>query len=205
MRSTKGIVVPPSTGSQQCEGWLARTYSPEVANAERKVLMNFYGWIIDNAMYSQGVRWQVKQLFGNVSDMIISGDKLNGDRYIESLREAVFCLAPSGFGYGVRITYTMLTGCIPVIIQDGVRQPLDDVVPYYKFAVTVPQRDIPDLERLLRAVTPEEIRQMRHYQHLHHSYFCWFEGEGKAPLDARAYEGVLESMSRKLYQLTFKS
>ena len=125
MRSTKGIVVPPSIGRRQCEGWVETTYAEP--QRERKVLMNFYGWIINDRMYSQGVRWAVKELFGNVSDFVISGDKLAGDRYIDSLRDAVFCLAPSGFGYGVRVTYTMLTGCIPVIIQDGVRQPFDDV------------------------------------------------------------------------------
>ena len=91
----------------------------------------------------------------------------------------------------------------------GVRaDPLFNRLPYWKFGLHVPQHDIPNLERILRAVTPEELRQLRHYHHLHHSSFCWYEGPGlpsEAPLSARAYEAMLDSIKLKIYSMTFKA
>ena len=37
-----------------------------------------------------------------------------------------------------------------VIIQDHVRQPFEDMLPYERFSVRVPRRDLPDLIPLLR-------------------------------------------------------
>ena len=74
-----------------------------------------------------------------------------------SALRSVFCLAPSGGGWGIRIVNAMLNGCIPVIIQaasphdplstrrqapsltplpwqDGIHQPGDDVLPYLDFS-----------------------------------------------------------------------
>jgi hypothetical protein len=36
---------------------------------------------------------------------------------IQDMFESVFCLAPSGHGWGIRIVFAMMTGCIPVVIQ----------------------------------------------------------------------------------------
>lgn len=207
MRSIRGIVVPPGMMGGKCVRYVSETAA--VASQPRPVLFSFYGTLGADAdrAYSQHVRQDVAQLFSNVSGFVVSGEKQSDAAYMDSLRSAVFCLAPSGYGYGVRITFAMLTGCIPVIIQDGVRQPLDDVLPYWKFALRIPQKEIPNLERILRAVTPEELSQLRHHQHAHHASFCWhLGGEGEAPPPgARAYEAVLESMRRKVYQLTFQA
>ena len=51
------------------------------------------------------------------------------DRMVEEMRKSIFCLAPAGHGWGNRIVYAMVSGCIPLIIQDGIHQPYDDILP----------------------------------------------------------------------------
>lgn len=113
-----------------------------------------------------------------------------------AVRRARFCLAPSGHGFGVRISYAMVTGCVPVIIQDGVRQPLDDVLPYWRFSIRLPQADIPNIERILRAVEPVELALLQKGLRLYHHYFMWRSPQPGADCGL-AYEGVLESLRLK--------
>ena len=47
------------------------------------------------------------------------------------------CLAPSGDGWGIRLAKSVLSGCVPVIIQPSVRQPFDDLLNYSKFALVL--------------------------------------------------------------------
>ena len=35
----------------------------------------------------------------------------------EEMRKSVFCLAPRGEGWGIRIINSMLNGCIPIVVQ----------------------------------------------------------------------------------------
>ena len=58
--------------------------------------------------------------------------------------KAIFCLAPTGLGFGVRVYHAMADGCIPVVISDNVTQPWEgDFLPYSLFAVRLPESDIP--------------------------------------------------------------
>jgi hypothetical protein len=50
-----------------------------------------------------------------------------------------FCLAPYGWGWGIRLTQTLLLGCVPVIIQPHVFQPFEDVLDYDAFSVRLPR------------------------------------------------------------------
>jgi hypothetical protein len=58
--------------------------------------------------------------------------------------KAIFCLAPTGLGFGVRVYHAMADGCIPLVISDNVTQPWEgDFLPYSLFAVRLPESDIP--------------------------------------------------------------
>lgn len=43
-------------------------------------------------------------------------------------------------------------GCIPVIMQDEVSQPFDDILPYDKFSVRVAEKDLERLPEMLRKI-----------------------------------------------------
>jgi hypothetical protein len=58
--------------------------------------------------------------------------------------KAIFCLAPTGLGFGVRVYHAMADGCIPLVISDNITQPWEgDFLPYSLFAVRLPESDIP--------------------------------------------------------------
>lgn len=73
----------------------------------------------DNPSYSGGVRQQLWRMFGDGSNpqvLIHQGALLPGE-YARMLNTSKFCLAPSGYGWGIRLNYYMASGCVPVIIQ----------------------------------------------------------------------------------------
>ena len=37
------------------------------------------------------------------------------------LLKAKYCLAPAGFGWGARLKTGLVRGCVPVIVQDGIK------------------------------------------------------------------------------------
>ena len=58
------------------------------------------------------------------------------------MREAKFCLVVSGHGWGIRIVEAMACGCVPVIVEDNVMQPFEDVLPYETFSIRVRSVDL---------------------------------------------------------------
>ena len=58
-------------------------------------------------------------------------------------------------------------GCIPVIMQDGIHQPFEDVLPYANFAIRIAEADISELPDMLTAVASDKERlsrmQVRHW------------------------------------------
>jgi hypothetical protein len=90
---------------------------------------------------------------------VLSGREAEGIRFLErdpmyeeNLAASTFCLAPTGSGWGRRTTLAATFGCIPVVVQDNVAQPFDDVLPYERFSVRVAEKDLEKLPEILRAI-----------------------------------------------------
>jgi hypothetical protein len=133
------------------------------------------------------------------------------------MRKSKFCLSPAGHGWGIRIVHAMATGCVPLIIQDGVHQPFDDVLPYHEFSLRLPQADIARLDDILRSVTPVELAALQRGVRRFHKAFIWEDGndqkgndgnddqkgnegsEGKGSgYGGEAYHWVVRSLQRRL-------
>ncbi len=72
-----------------------------------------------NPAYSGNVRQQLHKLYNSNEQpggpiIIWEGGSNN---YTQWQHSAKFCLAPYGFGWGIRLSIVMATGCVPVIIQ----------------------------------------------------------------------------------------
>lgn len=94
---------------------------------------------------------------------------------------SVFCLAPSGLGFGVRLYHAIFYGCIPVIIQDNVTQPFeDDLLPYHLFSLRVKEDDIPQLPAILRGVKEHTIMKMQEQLACTWQHFMWSSVYGAA-------------------------
>jgi hypothetical protein len=53
---------------------------------------------------------------------------------------------------------SIMMGCIPVIISDGLVAPYEDLLDYRKFAIKIAEKDIPLIRDILLSVPKEEIR-----------------------------------------------
>jgi hypothetical protein len=70
-------------------------------------------------------------LIGTAGFTILTGDR----DYFANLARSQFCLSPTGDGWGRRTTLAAMFGCVPVIVQDAVKQPFEDQLPYHRFAI----------------------------------------------------------------------
>ncbi|GAX80859.1 hypothetical protein CEUSTIGMA_g8294.t1 [Chlamydomonas eustigma] len=171
--------------------------------SNRSNLFFFAGGVrANNPLYSGGVRQAVHQLLTELnkttwlehSDVVfIDG---HTDQYLKLYMNTQFCLAPYGGGFGIRLSIAMVHGCIPVVIQDHVFQPFEDIIPYEEMSVRIAKRDIPDLIPILRAISIEEQRQMRLKMAEHYRAFIWEPVHG-----GMAYNYTLAALHRRLHSM----
>jgi hypothetical protein len=101
-----------------------------------------------NHFYSQGVRQEFYRLHRSTSGVrydVGSWDAVN-------MRSSLFCLAPSGWGYGWRTYLAVAMRCIPVIVQPLVKQAFHDLLPYSTFSLRFDIADILHIPQLLRLI-----------------------------------------------------
>jgi hypothetical protein len=74
------------------------------------------------------------------------------ENYEQNMAAATFCLGPTGAGWGRRVNLAMQFGCIPVIVQDNITQPYEDLLPYDNFAIRIPESEMESLPEMLRSI-----------------------------------------------------
>ncbi|KAK3280519.1 hypothetical protein CYMTET_11642 [Cymbomonas tetramitiformis] len=122
-------------------------------------------------LYSHGVRQRVADELAHLPGFkIIDGGTPN---YYELLGQSRFCLVPTGAGWGIRLVEAVLFGCIPVIIQDNVTQPFEEVLSYRKFAVRLQERRIRNLPEILGRISQEQELGMRQELACARPHFLW--------------------------------
>lgn len=72
-----------------------------------------------DAEYSFGVRQTFANMFQHHPEIKVFYKMI--DNYWEEFHASVFCLAPAGWGWGARVKSAVTRGCIPVIVQDGIK------------------------------------------------------------------------------------
>ncbi|KAL6506040.1 hypothetical protein OROHE_022759 [Orobanche hederae] len=119
------------------------------------------------ATYSMGIRQKVGEEFGSspnkegklgkqhAEDVIVT--PLRTDNYHEELANSLFCGVMPGDGWSGRMEDSILQGCIPVVIQDGIYLPYENVFNYESFAVRIREDEIPNLMNILRRINETEV------------------------------------------------
>ncbi len=173
-------------------------------SAPRNVFFYFSGgYRFGDKRYSQGVRQQVYELFRNASGFVVMEHDSRGAQI--SMRNATFCLCPAGSGWSHRLTYAVVSGCIPVIIMDSVVQPGMDVLPYSDFTVQLTRKQVPHLESFLRGIPANQIASLQRNVAKYSSYFVWdvvnrtrFETDNVGGIHEKsAYGLILKSLYTK--------
>ncbi|KAG2488194.1 hypothetical protein HYH03_013188 [Edaphochlamys debaryana] len=154
--------------------------------------------------YSHGVRQAILQMFAPGGKHHASGSQPRPDYHVgpathtgpDDMARSKFCLAPSGYGWGVRLTDAMVTGCVPVIIQDHMYQALWDVLPYEEFSIRISRTDLHRIVEILDLVTPEQLIKLQEGVAKWNSAFHWHEDLG-----GLAYNYTVMSLKRKVLHL----
>ncbi|CAI9100042.1 OLC1v1036962C3 [Oldenlandia corymbosa var. corymbosa] len=117
--------------------------------------------------YSMGIRQKVAEEFGSspnkkgqlgkqhAADVVVTPERT--DHYHQELASSIFCGVMPGDGWSGRMEDSIYQGCIPVVIQDGIYLPYENVLNYESFAVRIKEDEIPNLMKVLRGFTEEEI------------------------------------------------
>ena len=155
---------------------------------EKKYLLFMSGSVKTSALfYSQGVR---KTFY--VTHARTPGVKfVVGKWKISQMRDSIFCLCPSGWGYGWRIYLAVAMSCVPVLVQPQVEQAYHDLLPYYRFALSYSLADIKLLPQLLRNVSNQRLYALRAAGAKYYRALMWQEPDGLA------YETLLLSLCRR--------
>ncbi|KAK1288944.1 putative glucuronoxylan glucuronosyltransferase F8H [Acorus calamus] len=120
--------------------------------------------------YSMGIRQKLAEEFGstpnkqgklgkqyNKNVTVISERSSN---YHDELASSIFCGVLPGDGWSPRLEDSILEGCIPVIIQDGIFLPYENVIDYKSFAVRIKEEEIQQLVQILQGFNQTQIEFM---------------------------------------------
>jgi xylogalacturonan beta-1,3-xylosyltransferase len=80
--------------------------------------------------------------------------------YYHIMSNSVFCLAPEGiFAFTPRISESIFSGCIPVIISDSFEPPFSHDIDYEQFSVRVTMKDLPNLPSIIKNIPKEVVKE----------------------------------------------
>lgn len=129
---------------------------------KREIFCYFQGsteWGVDHDPdYSRGVRRAIKEHHGDDPLFVIGEGKTN--EYVKKMSNSLFCLAPLGFAvWSPRIYESVINGCIPVIIGNGIRLPFDWEMDWRDFSVKIPEWRIKkgQLRQILASIPHDRI------------------------------------------------
>jgi len=139
------IVVPPTPWEHPER---TRFVNPDLRHA-RKDLIFFAGPVnihhgqdhnydepwSDN-LYSFGARQSFARMFRNYPGVRMFEQHISN--YADQLSKVKFCIAAAGWGWGGRMKAAVTHGCIPLIIQDGIKVEWEDELPMFDFAIRLP-------------------------------------------------------------------
>ncbi|CAK9877018.1 unnamed protein product [Sphagnum jensenii] len=119
------------------------------------------------ATYSMGIRQKLASEFGSkpnkagklgrqaTQDVLVLAERTPDYRL--DLSKSRFCGVFPGDGWSGRLEDSVLHGCIPVIIQDGIHLPFENVLHYDSFSVRIAEEKLPNLVSILQAINDTEV------------------------------------------------
>ena len=79
---------------------------------------------------------------------------------MQELRNATFCAVFPGNGWG-HLEAPIIMGCIPVVVQDEILVPWENVLDFGSFGLRIPRAQLPRLPQILRAIPEERVRELQ--------------------------------------------
>ena len=137
--------------------------SPHLAAAPsppRTTLFHWRGQVTDDPRYSLGIRQQAVALFGGreAEGLLVAAG--HSREYEREILSSTFCGVFPGNGWG-HIELPILLGCIPVVVQDGILAPWEEVLDFSSFALRLNRSQLVALPQILRAIPKARVEAMR--------------------------------------------
>ncbi|PNH09138.1 putative glucuronosyltransferase [Tetrabaena socialis] len=197
-RWSKGVVVPGGSGERR--EFEALPQPPALNTIAFALPLSKCPARHHEPEYSGGVRQALSSLLSNTShpDVVFKtgGQPIGPGEYEELLGRTRFCLAPYGHGWGIRLTHALMHACVPVIIQDKVRQPFEDLLHYPDFSVRVSKAELPRIVDILRAIPDGDVTRLMKDSARVYRAFIW-----QPELGGLAYDYTVASLRRRLSHL----
>lgn len=152
------VVIPPYVSPES----VRKTLAMSDVNGRRDIFAFFRGKMevhpknVSGRFYSKKVRTVILQKYGNDRRFHLRRHRFDG--YQSEILRSTFCLCPLGWApWSPRIVESVVLGCVPVIIADGIDLPFSSAVPWSEISVTVPEKDVGKLGAILEHVAATNL------------------------------------------------
>ena len=160
--------------------------------------------------YSFGVRQGLYKAHRNTPRIVVKeGHEANRETYFENMCGSKFCVAAAGFGFSTRAYEAATAGCVPLIMQDGIEQAYEELLPWFLFSLRLNNSlaQISNLADTLEKVPEARVRAMRSKLYCVWPRFLWIRHDEGATtplpgasrlLNYDAFESIFWTLRKRL-------
>ncbi|CAH8270802.1 unnamed protein product [Arabidopsis lyrata] len=114
-------------------------------------------------------------------------NRIDHKSYIRYMKRSRFCVCAKGYEVNSpRVVESVLYGCVPVIISDNFVPPFLEILNWESFAVFVPEKEIPNLRKILISIPVRRYVEMQKRVMKVQKHFMWHDGEPARPSSAKS-------------------
>lgn len=157
-QEVENVVIPPYISPESVK----TTLSKSPANGRRDIFAFFRGKMevnpknISGRFYSKRVRTVIWRRYGGDRRFYLKRNRFAG--YQSEIVRSVFCLCPLGWApWSPRLVESVVLGCVPVIIADGIRLPFSSAVRWPEISLRVAEKDVGKLGLILEHVAATNL------------------------------------------------
>jgi hypothetical protein len=160
--------------------------------------------------YSFGIRQGLYKAHRNTPRIVVKeGHEANRETYFANMCGSKFCVAAAGFGFSTRAYEAAAAGCVPLIMQDGIEQAYEEILPWALFSLRLNNSlaQIGNLSTTLERVPDEAVRAMRSVLYCVWPRFLWLRHDegAQTPLPGvdrllkfDAFESIFWTLRKRL-------
>ncbi|XP_047339062.1 probable glycosyltransferase At5g03795 [Impatiens glandulifera] len=142
--------------------------------SQRKTLAFFAGNMHGYLRYELLKQWENKdpdmKIFGKMRKPTTKGQM----NYVQYMKSSKYCICAKGYEVNSpRVVEAIFYECVPVIISDRFVPPFFEILNWESFAVFVPEKEMPNLKKILSSISDEKYLEMQRRVKKVQQHFLW--------------------------------